>query len=37
VAIWPREPPMFGMLEAINQLGVKPVYIMEIDVYTAGM
>jgi hypothetical protein len=30
-------PILFGMLEAINQLGVKPIYIMETSNYTTEM
>jgi hypothetical protein len=30
-------PILFGMLEAINQLGVKPIYIMETSDYTTEM
>jgi hypothetical protein len=30
-------PPLFGMLEAINQLGMKPIYISETDLYTTEM
>ncbi len=30
-------PPLFGMLEAINQVGLKPIYIMETNDYTTEM
>jgi hypothetical protein len=30
-------PPLFGMLEANNQLGLKPIYIMETNDYTSQM
>jgi Periplasmic binding protein len=30
-------PPLFGMLDAINQVGLKPIYIMETNDYTTEM
>ena len=33
----PPGPLLFGMLEAINQVGLKPIYIMETDAYTTQM
>jgi Periplasmic binding protein len=30
-------PPLFGMLEAVNQIGLKPIYIMETNDYTTEM